>query len=399
MKLIENGKTIIYFGGFELPDKNAAAQRVVSISKSLRDFGYKVILYGSNKNLFEDDGIVILESNLQGIKMREQAYPRHIKQWIKYLIMCQSQIRIIEGYSDIAAIICYNYPALPLWGLNQYCKRKGIKLIADVTEWYAFSNKSFPLNLIKNIDTKLRMEFVQTRLNNIICISKYNYEYYNSKVANCVLIPGTIDKNDAKWTELSDYVPGIPLTLGYAGDPGPKCVKERLDLLISTVCELNEEGFYCHLITAGFEQSLFELDYPQIKNKPHYNECIHYNGKLSHQDCLELIRNVDFTIIAREDKRVTRAGFPTKLSESFACGTPVISTPSSNISDYIVNGENGFVTDGFLYEDIKKCIKKAISIPRERLLEMHTITMQNNPLNYAKFNVDIKRLIEYEKNS
>lgn len=394
MRSIDNKKTIIYFGGFELPDKNAAAQRVISISKSLRDMGYKVDLYGSSKNLFEADRIVTLENNLQDIIMREQAYPRNIKQWIKYLIMCQSQIRIIEKYSDIAAIICYNYPALPLWGLNQYCKRKGIKLIADVTEWYDPPKMRFPLNHIKNIDTKLRMEFVQTKLNNIICISKYIYEYYNSKVSNCVLIPGTIDKNDEKWTKLSDYVPNTPFTLGYAGDPSPKCAKERIDLLISAVCELYEEGFYCHLKMAGFEQSLFELDYPEIVNKPYYKDCIHYLGKLSHQDCLQLIKNVDFTIIAREDKRVTRAGFPTKLSESFACGTPVITTPSSNIADYIINGANGFVTDGFLYEDIKRCINRAICIPRERLLDMHRITMQNNPLEYKQFTVEIKKLID-----
>ena len=35
-------KRILYIGGFELPDKNAAAQRVIGIAKSLRDSGYKV---------------------------------------------------------------------------------------------------------------------------------------------------------------------------------------------------------------------------------------------------------------------------------------------------------------------------------------------------------------------
>lgn len=394
MKLIENKKTVIYFGGFELPDKNAAAQRAISISKSLRDCGYKVDLYGSSKNLSKDDEIVTLESDLHDIKMRERAYPRYIKQWIKYLMMYQSQINIIEEYSDIAAIICYNYPALLLWGLNLYCKRKGIKLIADVTEWYEPSKKSFPFNFIKNIDTKLRMEFVHTKLQNIICISRFTFDYYNGKVLNCILVPGTIDESDVKWTRLPDYVPNNSFTLGYAGNPGSKCEKERIDLVITAVCELNDEGFPCQLKMAGFEQSQFELDYPQIKSKRYYNECVTYLGKLSHVDCLWLIKNVDFTIIAREDKRITRAGFPTKLSESFACGTPVITTPSSNIADYIVNGENGFVTDGFLYEDIKKCIRNAMCISREQLLEMHRVTMLNNPLNYKQFNAEIKKLIE-----
>ena len=33
--------TVLYIGGFELPDKNAAAQRVVGIAKSLRDLAIR----------------------------------------------------------------------------------------------------------------------------------------------------------------------------------------------------------------------------------------------------------------------------------------------------------------------------------------------------------------------
>ncbi len=43
--------TIIYIGGFELPDKNAAAQRVVSNAKLLREVGYDVVLVGVDKEI------------------------------------------------------------------------------------------------------------------------------------------------------------------------------------------------------------------------------------------------------------------------------------------------------------------------------------------------------------
>ena len=33
---------VLYIGGFEVPDRNAAAQRVVGIAKSLRQLGYEV---------------------------------------------------------------------------------------------------------------------------------------------------------------------------------------------------------------------------------------------------------------------------------------------------------------------------------------------------------------------
>ena len=42
-------KTILYIGGFELPDKNAAAHRVVANGKALRELGYSVVFFDSNR--------------------------------------------------------------------------------------------------------------------------------------------------------------------------------------------------------------------------------------------------------------------------------------------------------------------------------------------------------------
>ena len=43
-------KTVLYIGGFELPDKNAAAHRVVGIAKGLKTLGYNVVFLNSLKN-------------------------------------------------------------------------------------------------------------------------------------------------------------------------------------------------------------------------------------------------------------------------------------------------------------------------------------------------------------
>ena len=43
-------KTIIYIGGFELPDKNAAAQRIIGNSYALKELGYEVIFLGVSKS-------------------------------------------------------------------------------------------------------------------------------------------------------------------------------------------------------------------------------------------------------------------------------------------------------------------------------------------------------------
>lgn len=393
-----NHNTILYFGGFELPDKNAAAQRAISISKSLRDIGFKVVLFGLSKVLSEQDGIAELSSTIHGIEMRERAYPRTVGLWINHLFSCEQEIEIIKKTPSIKAVICYNYPAIVLWRINNFCVSKNITLIADVTEWYSPSAKGFPLNVIKNIDTYLRMQYVQPKLKNIMCISKFLYDYYKHRVSNCVLLPGTIDQTDEKWQKSIAYMPNTPFTLGYAGDPGIKCEKERIDLLISAVCELNAEGYSCHLKVAGFEQASFEMEYSQLVNRAFYKECIHYFGRLSHKECLQLIRSVDYSVIVREDKRATSAGFPTKLSESFACGTPVISTPSSNVADFIIQGQNGIITKDFSYESLVEAIKSAVSSTQFGLIEQHRLVSKHNKLEYKQYTDIIEKFINRYSN-
>ena len=141
----------------------------------------------------------------------------------------------------------------------------------------------------------------------------------------------TIDKSELKWNLLPSYKANDVFTIGYAGFPGHKMEKERIDWLVRAVCDLNEDGKPCRLLIAGCDRKIVEDFDPTIVNYSSYTHSVQYLGYLGHQDCLRMLASCDFSAIVREDKRVTKAGFPTKLSESLGCGTPVISTPFSNI--------------------------------------------------------------------
>ena len=43
-------ETIIYIGSFEMPDKNAAAHRVLNNARNLRELGFNVVFVGLNAN-------------------------------------------------------------------------------------------------------------------------------------------------------------------------------------------------------------------------------------------------------------------------------------------------------------------------------------------------------------
>ena len=186
-------KNILYIGGFDLPDKNAAAQRVISNSKAFRKIGYNVFLLGLGKvsEIFEFDGF----------KCKNRQYPQNLLQWFEYLFSIRCIKHFIKGYNP-QVIVAYNYPAFALFFLIKYCKKNNIKIIADCTEWYNVKGCSVT-SLIKRIDVKIRMSMVHTQLNGVICISRFLYNYYIGKV-NSILLPPLVDLEENENIDILD---------------------------------------------------------------------------------------------------------------------------------------------------------------------------------------------------
>ena len=107
-------KNVLYVGGFELPDLNAAAHRVLANGKILNKLGYEVFYMGISHN--KDCNIDVLktiESENYGIDYKVK-YPNNKIQWFNYLSNISNIVRIIE-LNNINIIIAYNYPALSLY--------------------------------------------------------------------------------------------------------------------------------------------------------------------------------------------------------------------------------------------------------------------------------------------
>lgn len=384
---------ILYIGSIFLPDKSAGAQRALSLSKSFRDLGYKAVIVGMSAEQDPKTPILETKSNCMGFDSFSVPQPKSILQWFHHTVSIKEFKEIVDYYGAdrIFAIVTMEYEAIPLWRLSGYCKERGIYLIADAEEWYEHSRLPFPLNVGKDLDTCLRMRYVYPKkIKNMICISRFFENYYTNMVENIVYIPGTIDISQEKWNQLPQYIPTNKLKVGYAGHPGGHFEKERLDWLINAIVELNDEGVDCELHIAGVDMQFLEKLIGALRHK----EKIICYGKVSHLQCLQMLAMCDYSAIVREDKRVTKAGFPTKFSESLGCGTPVITTASSNLQEYVYDKTTGFLCKGFSKNDLKEAIKKAASIPKHDLVLMHTNLRSNNPLVYSNFTSDLAKFLD-----
>ena len=361
---------ILYIGGFELPDKNAAAQRVVANAKALKKIGYEVLFLGVTKNE-KKVGYQFFEN----FKYLERNYPQTLFHWIKYLVSIEQIVKIIEENKGISKIICYNYPAVALYRLKMYCRKKNIKIFADVTEWYQGEGNLIK-KIIKNIDTYLRMVKIHPQLDGLIVISKYLENFYKNKL-KVIYIPPLVDINDKKWCRSSiiEKRKNNELSLIYAGSPGK--YKDKIDKVISAIEKINSDKI--KLIVIGLTKEEFKSNYSKCPIKLS-NKNIEFLGRISHKNVLRILKEADFSIFYREKNKVTMAGFPTKFVESISARVPVITSPTSDLESYLVDGNNGF----WLEENIEISLEKILAENFEKLKRMKE-KVNNKEFDYENY--------------
>ncbi len=337
---------ILYLGGFELPDKNAAAHRVLNNAKIFREIGYRVVFLDIDKQL---------KSSLE---RREDCFG--FSRWSvcdssKKVYSAKHLIQVAEGISDLKCIIAYNHPAISLERLRQYSKKRGIKLVADVTEWYAAEGKNIVHKVIKGMDTKMRMCYVQPRIDGVIAISRYIDDYYTNKVPT-LLLPPLTDIHEEKWN--MDIAPQDPhkISIVYAGGPGRNKDKLNLILRALVLCDVAMVNFR----VIGLSQKQYLDKYPGDETLlQQLGGSVTFLGRVPHTEAIKAVKSADFSLFYRELTRVTIAGFPTKFAEAFTCGTPVITNKSSNLIDYLVDGVNGYWIDN-INEDLQRVLSNDV---------------------------------------
>lgn len=374
-----NKKFIIYFGGFILPDGNAAALRVLSNAKILRELGYEVILIGVSKklNVSEEKQIV------QGFTVFELPYPNSIVSWLNYLTTIKPLKKIISqiGINKIQAIIAYNPPSLVQFKTKLFCHSIKSNFILDITEWYKAATGNLIFKTIKNSDSFLRMRYLNFKSDGIITISKYLNDYYQQK-KNSTLIPPLIDKEENKWP---NFIPLLNDVKVFTSIGIPNRNKESLLNVLKVFSDLkNEYEFKYHII--GVNQEDIEKVDPEVKNYiENLSSRVKFLGRLSNKECIEEINKSHFFIFTRYQSIVTKAGFPTKFVESIAAGTPVLTNKTSNLDDYLIEGKNGYWLEPNDRIILKQQLTRILELKNAEVNKMKSYCLNSMQFHYKFF--------------
>lgn len=101
-----------------------------------------------------------------------------------------------------------------------------------------------------------------------------------------------------------------------------------------------------------------EGEYWETKIKPHLNEKIQYVGMVPHEKLHEYYGNAKATLVPIRWEEP----FGLVMTESMACGTPVIAFRRGSVPEVIVDGKTGFIVD--TVEEMAKAIGKISEINR-----------------------------------
>ncbi len=326
------GKTIIYTGGFVLPDRNAAANRVVSNGKIFDSLGYKTVFLGAAQTDEMFDGIRPVENREN---MFEYAHPQSSSEWVKHIFSVEQVKKLADEIGGVGMMIFFNVPLVTLLKAKTVFRKKNIQVCYDCTEWTKYTDGSFLKRAFKVVDEFLVRNFTHKVADKMIVISSLMEKKYKS-CKKMLRLPPLVDINDPIWHQEAENN-SRKFEFCFAGVPGGN--KESLDLIVDAFARINNRNAVLRIV--GITEEEFEKFYPDCKIQNSVADRIFFTGNVPHTQAVKYVLGCDCYIFIRCSDRRNNAGFPTKFAESFTCGVPIITTNVSDIGEYLGKSDRG----------------------------------------------------------
>lgn len=252
-----------------------------------------------------------------------------------------------------AAVVLYGGYSPYLLRLLPWCARQRVLLIADLVEWYDGRHVQGGVLGPIHWNNELAMQRLVPRVQGVIAISSYLADYYRRRGCVIVRIPPTMDTQHLAARQLVEVT--ARLRLVYAGSPGKK---DFLAEIIRGMQQADPAGTRVELVVVGPTpaQVCGLLGAAELPGN------VQALGRVGHAQVMETVRGADFSVLLRPQLRFAHAGFPTKVAESLAVGTPVICNLTSDLGDYIHDGREGVICAGHTAETFAATLQRALAL-------------------------------------
>jgi glycosyltransferase involved in cell wall biosynthesis len=335
---------IVIFGdNFSFPEGSAATNRVYTYAKGFieNDLNARVIC-------FRNDYLADWNGNIDGIKYYHpinQAKRNNsffLRNWYKFLKYPNTikLIKRINNEEKIDAIITYTKISsthLFSWLLSRLT---GTKLIIENSEHpLRYYQKGFTNRIIG----KLKLKIELSSFDGILLITQSLVDFYKPRVRNdkkILLVPSTVDptrfKREKGKNIKYDYI-------GYFGSINFD--RDNVDLLINAFSRIHEKYQYLHLVLGGMYSEAEKKMVNDLVLSLNIESKVDILKYLSREEIIQYMIDARVIVLVRRDAPETNASYPSKLTEYLATGNPVISVNVGEISNYLTDCKDAFLTE------------------------------------------------------
>lgn len=279
--------------------------------------------------------------------------------------------------------------------IQTICRERGIKLFVESCEWYHF--ESYKLRLFDPRYWKNQKMILHgfRGADGFISISRYLHAYNQSLGKQSVRIPTIMDVATIPVGRGSSQKKKIQIV--YTGNPriSKEYLAPILQLLAANQKIRNRIQF--HIYGADAQQVLKNRGVRE-KWLRAAGDSVVIHGKIPQSAVQGVLMNADYQLFIRPNRRSSHAGFPTKLAESMAVGTPVIANKTGDIALYLCDGENGFIVAGTKTADVEKALLRVIEQKAEDAAMMRRAARKTAEacFDYRAYRPQIKWLFQEE---
>ena len=277
--------------------------------------------------------------------------------------------------------------------LLSYCRQHSIKLFADVTEWYSYSNCNTVGEYIAVHNVNHRIQHTDILIDGVIVISTYLKNYYSSRGVNSILIPPVFPPYELKKSSIKSN--HLPRRIIYAGFPSGG--KDDLLALVETLFSFNVAypGRFV-LDVIGPTLDYLKREYGDIISRAIDSNLMYVHGRLSRLELKKYERAADFMFLLRKNERYARAGFSTKFAEAVINGVIPICNEVGGCDSLIESGANGWRITDCSTRSICEVLCLIDQLPEERLLEMkrRVVSLGEDIFDRTKYVSEIKSFIQ-----
>lgn len=375
-------KRIYIAGIFKFPRCGATSNYVQYIGCALIKAGYEVNVIAEKNEEYDSD-------EFRGIKIHRLTKSKgKVSGYLDfYTGMAFKIISVLkkENVSSNDSVMLYTMRPFAVKHITKYCKKNHVKVGNIVTELFEKENFVHPIYYKQY--KKMNERYIP-KGDYILPISTWIRDYFSQYNIKKLVLPIMADVDEFEHIEKQS---GQTKKFIF---PGNGKIKDSLKEMVEAIAYiLDNYDFDVEFHFCGIKKD--EI-YKYFKSEE-INKKIIIHDWLKYEQLIDLYREMDFLLLARDENQMCKANFPSKVPELMTYGViPVASIVGDYTKFYLEDNVNSILFYGSDKDAIVNAIMRAYELNKAKQKEMSeaAFNMVKSKLDYRNWDTVLKDFLE-----